>query len=58
MTPNTYLVNHHFMSYRLEKSHLFWFEDILFCQKIYAIVCGFLFIAEIEFHKECFYAID
>jgi len=29
-----------------------WFEGILFCQKKYAIVCGFLFIAGFKSGKE------
>ena len=32
----------------LEEPQLFWFEDILVCQTIYAIVYGFPFIAEIN----------
>jgi len=33
---------------KLEKSQLLWFEDILFCQMISAIVCDFPFIAAIK----------
>ena len=45
MTSMNRLVNHLFMSYRLEISQVFWLEDILVSEMIYAIVYDFPLIA-------------
>jgi hypothetical protein len=50
MTPNQFLVNHHLMSNRLEISQLFWFEDILVFQKIYAF--GVLEISQLFWFED------